>query len=303
MNNALKISTSHIHHLQVVSLGNRAAHIHSTAVLERRRRTQWDSRCNNYSKRFRKMEAKRTLLRNVSAYAEYLFQGMCGSSRHDEDKSTQRQLHILIFGALCYAELLMTSSWNTTDDPRDYSRSGTTSSWYKRAFIGGANKAKWSRGPEESPWESYRRNKKGGFQFCSDEDEEVENIFRYAFSGNRCFYWSFTREEGSNESSHWRNFSDHYHRRSWNWRYGAHDSNESYAEGNFTRSDSVSDRLILGLNASGPLKLEDVKSAYRSCALRWHPDRHQGSSKAVAEEKFKDCSAAYKSLCEKLAMA
>ncbi|KAF3791251.1 hypothetical protein EJ110_NYTH07746, partial [Nymphaea thermarum] len=216
-------------------------------------------RCNNYSKRFRKMEAKRTLLRNVSAYAEYLFQ-----------------------------------SWNTTDDPRDYSRTGTASSWYKRAFTGGANKAKWSRGPEESPWESYRRN---------NEDEEVENIFRYAFSGNRCFYWSFTREESSNESSHWRNFSDHYHRKSWNWRYGAYDSNESYAEGNFTRSDSLSDRLILGLNASGPLKLEDVKSAYRACALKWHPDRHQGSSKAVAEEKFKDCSAAYKSLCEKLAMA
>ncbi|KAF5938268.1 hypothetical protein HYC85_025774 [Camellia sinensis] len=43
-----------------------------------------------------------------------------------------------------------------------------------------------------------------------------------------------------------------------------------------------SDRLALGLSAYGPLKLEDVKNAYRVCALKWHPDRHQGSSKACS---------------------
>ncbi|KAH1070019.1 hypothetical protein GLYMA_03G144900v4 [Glycine max] len=61
-------------------------------------------------------------------------------------------------------------------------------------------------------------------------------------------------------------------------------------------------RLALGLSVSGPLKLEDVKNAYRPCALKWHPDRHQGSSKAVAEEKFELCSAAYQSLCDSLAL-
>ncbi|RZC20683.1 hypothetical protein D0Y65_007166 [Glycine soja] len=67
-------------------------------------------------------------------------------------------------------------------------------------------------------------------------------------------------------------------------------------------SGGVSDRLALGLSVSGPLKLEDVKNAYRPCALKWHPDRHQGSSKAVAEEKFELCSAAYQSLCDSLAL-
>ncbi|XP_035816533.1 uncharacterized protein [Zea mays] len=62
-------------------------------------------------------------------------------------------------------------------------------------------------------------------------------------------------------------------------------------------------RQALGLSTSGPLKLEDVKSAYRACALRWHPDRHNGSSKSTAEEKFKHCSAAYKTLCDSLAAA
>nr|GME01746.1 DnaJ/Hsp40 domain-containing protein [Ipomoea batatas] len=67
-------------------------------------------------------------------------------------------------------------------------------------------------------------------------------------------------------------------------------------------SDLKSERLALGLNPSGPLNLEDVKNAYRSCALKWHPDRHAGPSKVVAEEKFKVCSAAYQLLCDKMAL-
>ncbi|PWZ15951.1 hypothetical protein Zm00014a_044002 [Zea mays] len=50
-------------------------------------------------------------------------------------------------------------------------------------------------------------------------------------------------------------------------------------------------RQALGLSTSGPLKLEDVKSAYRACALRWHPDRHNGSSKvSLYIQKFKSLS-------------
>lgn len=67
-------------------------------------------------------------------------------------------------------------------------------------------------------------------------------------------------------------------------------------------TDLSSQRLALGLNASGPLNLEDVKNAYRSCALKWHPDRHQGPSKVVAEEKFKACSSAYQSLCDNISL-
>ncbi|VFQ74085.1 unnamed protein product [Cuscuta campestris] len=68
------------------------------------------------------------------------------------------------------------------------------------------------------------------------------------------------------------------------------------------QTDLRSQRLALGLNASGPLNLEDVKNAYRSCALKWHPDRHQGPSKVVAEEKFKACSSAYQSLCNNISL-
>ncbi|KAE8691223.1 potassium channel SKOR-like [Hibiscus syriacus] len=70
---------------------------------------------------------------------------------------------------------------------------------------------------------------------------------------------------------------------------------ESYAVG------SCSDRAILGLPLTGRLKLEDVKKAFRLSALKWHPDKHQGPSQAMAEEKFKTCAAAYKSLCHALA--
>ncbi|KAJ7517828.1 hypothetical protein O6H91_21G041200 [Diphasiastrum complanatum] len=59
---------------------------------------------------------------------------------------------------------------------------------------------------------------------------------------------------------------------------------------------SPSDRKTLGLSPFGPLTLKDLKHAFRACALKWHPDRHEGSSKAIAEEQFKSCGAAYKAL-------
>ncbi|KAI7729476.1 hypothetical protein M8C21_020383 [Ambrosia artemisiifolia] len=65
-------------------------------------------------------------------------------------------------------------------------------------------------------------------------------------------------------------------------------------------TDLRNERIALGLSGSGPLSLEDVKNAYRACALQWHPDHHNDSSKAIAAEKFKVCNAAYQSLCDKL---
>jgi DnaJ-class molecular chaperone len=64
----------------------------------------------------------------------------------------------------------------------------------------------------------------------------------------------------------------------------------------------ASHRQTLGLSPWGPLKLEDVKKAYRTCALQWHPDRHEEFNKEAAEEKFKLCTVAYQSLIEKLAV-
>ncbi|KAL3637315.1 hypothetical protein CASFOL_019614 [Castilleja foliolosa] len=136
---------------------------------------------------------------------------------------------------------------------------------------------------------SKNRASKINFEFCGDEDDnaEFETIFRYAFGGGtRCFHWSFTMDD----EPRFRNSS-----KGSKYRY-----DKEYDLKPF--KNMCSDRLALGLRASGPLNIDDVKNAYRACALKWHPDRHEGSSKAVAEEKFKVCNAAYQSLCDKLAV-
>ncbi|KAL9158881.1 hypothetical protein ABFS82_08G097500 [Erythranthe guttata] len=87
-------------------------------------------------------------------------------------------------------------------------------------------------------------------------------------------------------------------------RFGKHGSKSSTESGDksFTVG-TYADRKILGLSTTGPLEIEDVKAAFRVSALKWHPDKHQGSSKGDAEEKFKDCVNAYKSLCNTLSGA
>ncbi|KAF5181892.1 Chaperone dnaj-domain superfamily protein [Thalictrum thalictroides] len=245
----------------------KAAFFHSTPVLDRRRRKQWDydggpssgssKRSYNYSRRFRKVQSQHTLLRNVSDFAECLFQ-----------------------------------SWQDDDDFND-SSSNKGTSWFKGQDWGKRKKQNDSnfQGPQ---WGNFRG--RGGFSFCDEDDVEV--IFRSAFGGERCTYWSFIDDD----SFKWRSSNHTNNRnRSWKSKYRDEDEYDTYEEYNDDSiSDLTSDRLALGLSASGPLKLEDVKNAYRTCALKWHPDRHQGSSKANAEEKFKHCSAAYQSLCDKL---
>ncbi|KAK4840919.1 hypothetical protein QYF36_021403 [Acer negundo] len=75
---------------------------------------------------------------------------------------------------------------------------------------------------------------------------------------------------------------------------------EAEAESDDDDDELCADRTILGLPRRGHLTLEAVKKAFRSSALKWHPDKHQGHSQAMAEEKFKLCVNAYKSLCDAL---
>ncbi|KAG9134341.1 hypothetical protein Leryth_016229 [Lithospermum erythrorhizon] len=224
---------------------------HSSPILERRRRTNWESRSNNYyNRRSRKLNGKEELLRNVGAFAEELFQ-----------------------------------RWR--DDYEEYHPSSRTHPWFRQEFFSDRNGGRpRSRGSKPG---SGRR-----FDFCEDDVFEADDIFRAAFGGNKHFYWSFTSEEPEREYT-----SSYNTRRRRNWRHQFADEYDS-EETNCSASDLASYRLTLGLKASGPLNLTDVKTAYRACALKWHPDRHQGSSKAVAEEKFKICSAAYQSLCDQL---
>lgn len=189
-----------------------------------------------------------------------------------------------------YAEYLF-ESWRRQDEGN--TRDGAP--WF-RMHPGAWGTKKNCYNVREPHQENYSTKGRGAFVFCSsdDDDEEVETIFRSAFGGSRYSYWSF---DGS-ENFHWRNSSGHaYSKNSRNWRYESDDEADAFPQFEF-----ASERLALGLHASGPLKLEEVKIAYRACALRWHPDRHQGSSKVAAEEKFKHCSAAYKTLCDSLAV-
>ncbi|XP_027352647.1 uncharacterized protein LOC113863310 [Abrus precatorius] len=189
-----------------------------------------------------------------------------------------------------YAEFLF-QKWKGNIDEDDPSSSRGTS-WFSQQYSdrGSGRYRNGNRGSSHR----YKRDP----LFCED-DFDVETIFRSAFGGNRFFYWSFINEE----NPQWRRserFSNYG--KSWNWRHRNENDYDSASESDSSDSDLAPDRLALGLSVSGPLKLEDVKNAYRACALKWHPDRHQGSSKAMAEEKFKHCSAAYQSLCDKLAL-
>ncbi|OMJ28571.1 DnaJ protein-like protein [Smittium culicis] len=54
---------------------------------------------------------------------------------------------------------------------------------------------------------------------------------------------------------------------------------------------------ILGVDKSA--SDDELKKAYRKMALKWHPDRHKGSDKDLADTKFKEISEAFEVLSDK----
>ncbi|KAM0891366.1 hypothetical protein ACQ4PT_026442 [Festuca glaucescens] len=231
------------------------ASFHSTPPLERKRKTQWHQRFNHYAKRRRNRDTQRTVIRNISEYAEYLF-----------------------------------DTWRDEDEKKDAS-SGP--SWFRGHRWVRDSKPNGFR-THEFYYDNFKSKGTGGFEFCTSDDDEPETIFRNAFRGNQqTYYWSFESDDFQRRNSR-RSHSE----RSRHWSYETDDEDEISPQ----TEVSVA-RQALGLSTTGALKLEDVKSAYRTCALRWHPDRHNGLSKATAEEKFKRCSAAYQTLCDSLATA
>eukprot|EP00884_Botryococcus_braunii_P013725 jgi/Botrbrau1/22353/Bobra.0002s0031.1 len=56
----------------------------------------------------------------------------------------------------------------------------------------------------------------------------------------------------------------------------------------------------LGLGRGEALTLARVQEAFRSTALRWHPDRHAGDGKEAAEARFKAATASYETLLARL---
>ncbi|KAK2400708.1 putative xyloglucan endotransglucosylase/hydrolase protein [Trifolium repens] len=71
MNSAFKTTLTHSNPNR---LSSTLRFFHSTPPLERKKRSFWDSRRNHYSRRFRRMQSKQSLLRDVNAYAEFMFQ-------------------------------------------------------------------------------------------------------------------------------------------------------------------------------------------------------------------------------------
>ncbi|GAA0149478.1 chaperone [Lithospermum erythrorhizon] len=131
--------------------------------------------------------------------------------------------------------------------------------------------------------------------------DESANIFQATF-GNRSYTWAFRSwEDPPSQSSttgfEWRERSK-WSRRKLN---ESDIESESDSESCFVWKDT--DRSVLGLPAKGPLKIDDVKNAFRLAALKWHPDRHQGPTQPSAAEKFRRCVDAYKSLCDALSTA
>jgi molecular chaperone DnaJ len=52
------------------------------------------------------------------------------------------------------------------------------------------------------------------------------------------------------------------------------------------------------LGVSRKADVEEIKRAYRRLAMKYHPDRNNGTDKAEAETKFKECSEAYEVLSD-----
>ncbi|KHN31753.1 hypothetical protein glysoja_044317 [Glycine soja] len=131
----------------------------------------------------------------------------------------------------------------------------------------------------------------GNHEFCKD-DFDVETVFWSVFGGNRSYYWSFINEE----NPQWRSGGFSNHEKSWNWRRRSeneYNGTSTEPESDCSHSDLISDRLALGLGASGPLKLEDVKNVQVLLQFLFN---------VIAEEKLKHCSAAYRPLSDKLAL-
>lgn len=94
----------------------------------------------------------------------------------------------------------------------------------------------------------------GAFEICPSDDDDVETIFRFSFGGAQFSYSSFN----NSENFQWSSSGSTFHKSSRNWTYETED------ETDVDTSDQQSftgERLALGLKATGPLKLKEVKNA------------------------------------------
>lgn len=97
------------------------------------------------------------------------------------------------------------------------------------------------------------------------EDFDSETTFQATF-GKRWYTWSFRNWQGSfseNSTSgfEWREHSNWTNSRSRKWKSASDVESDDDDDDDSCCVGSPSDRTILGLPPTGPLKLEDVKNA------------------------------------------
>ncbi|KAH0909236.1 hypothetical protein HID58_032557 [Brassica napus] len=145
--------------------------------------------------------------------------------------------------------------------------------------------------PRDKKTKRWHREGNTDDDFEADATNKFENTWREAWTNqSQKSSYSYSRDSGFQWREGWSWTTQSQRSKAWNNDH----CDEPLVVG------SQSDRKALGLPLAGPLKLEDVKNAYRSSAKKWHPDTNQGTSKAEAQEKFKLCVEAYNSLCSAL---
>ncbi|KAF9592352.1 hypothetical protein IFM89_014278 [Coptis chinensis] len=206
---------------------------------------------------------------------------------------SKKALNDLLFSSGCSTLPFQnsTSTWET-EEPSTWDAVEPDSSKKQ-------SRSKKSRRSPPRAKKGNRRQKK----FSSDSDSDSQNVFQARF-GNRYYTRSFRNsEEPSFQTSsaefEWRDRSSWTGNRRKVWD-SASDIDDEDDDDKSCMAGSYSDRTVLGLPPTGPLKIDAVKTAFRSSALKWHPDKHQGPSQAQAEQKFKQCVDAYKALCNAL---
>ncbi|THU68763.1 hypothetical protein C4D60_Mb08t07280 [Musa balbisiana] len=173
-------------------------------------------------------------------------------------------------------------------DLHGYDDTSISRNFGKAKFHSSSSHGKCNHGSKRS------RQKKNG-SYDEDYYDNPETIYETVFGGHGGFTrsfesWARCHFSKSGTQFEWKDESRWENTRS-------RVRSESDDEDNLTDVGSHSHRVTLGLPPTGPLKLDDVKSAFRISALKWHPDKHQGPSQVMAAEKFKLCVDAYNSIC------
>ncbi|KAK1361531.1 J domain-containing protein [Heracleum sosnowskyi] len=248
-----------------------ASSIHSTPFSSEKWKNKWDPDSNGQqpSKTYIKYETRQKRADAKRALKNLLFHNGSG-------KTTFEDVH---------SKVETTNIWG--QEKRKHSNSSNKKGKSKSS-------ARGSKAHNHN--KKYQSSRNSSFEDC---DGYSDTFFQANFGG-RCYTWSYrSAEEPSFQSSssgfEWRDYSQWTNsNKEWD---AAH---ETYSDRETCFPGSSSDRTVLGLPLTGPLKIEDVKTAFRLSALKWHPDKHQGPTQAIAEEKFKNCADAYKSLCNAL---